>query len=580
MRYLRMLSNSLAVALLASSFLVTLVLQLNPTLPLQPDRLAPIVTTVGLFYAIHLTAIFYLVLVVRQLLARELFSPAWLSVGVLSWMAAAAALAGAGLMWANLRAFELVLEPDTVRRMANGMLTLVMSSALFVFVALLRAHLGPAGRPLCGALLLAVWAGSVAGPLALRGRGSQLAPEAPPADGIPSVDAVERPVRITLIAIDGGSLDFVTGATAQSRLPNFGRLLDEGAIMRLETLRPTSAEAVWAAVATGKLPQKNGVRSAAVYRLPHGSDPILLLPEACFARAMVRLGFLVEQAHNATTLRTRAIWGMLGALGLPVGVVGWPLTHPAPAVKGFLVSDAFQRLIATPSGIEDPSAVYPPEIQAAAFRIAETASAVPAAIQADSLVARHQVPARTDIVSERIAQELSATRSPQVTMIRFQSLDSIGHYFLRYAMPTEFGDVSDEERRRFGSVLEQHYGLIDDAVGRAMSSLRADDLLLVVSGYGMEPMGIARRVLENLAGDPDLSGTHDSAPDGFLMAYGGAVARARLATRGSIVDVAPTLLYFLGLPLGRDMDGQVRTELFQPSFTAQNPITYIPTYDR
>ena len=74
MRYLRMLSNSVVVAMLTSAYVVTLVVQLNPTLPLHPLRLAPIVTTVGLFYAVHLTVIFYLLLVLRQLFARPVAS--------------------------------------------------------------------------------------------------------------------------------------------------------------------------------------------------------------------------------------------------------------------------------------------------------------------------------------------------------------------------------------------------------------------------------------------------------------------------------------------------------------------------
>ena len=40
------------------------------------------------------------------------------------------------------------------------------------------------------------------------------------------------------------------------------------------------------------------------------------------------------------------------------------------------------------------------------------------------------------------------------------------------------------------------------------------------------------------------------------------------------------LLYFLGLPVGRDMDGYARTDLFSQNFTAERPITFIPTYDR
>ncbi len=168
-----------------------------------------------------------------------------------------------------------------------------------------------------------------------------------------------------------------------------------------------------------------------------------------------------------------------------------------------------------------------------------------------------------------------------MTLTRFQSLDPIGHYYLRYAIPSEFGDVTDEERRKLGSVLNSHYAIVDEAIGRAMAALEPDDLLLVVSGYGMEPLSVGRRLIERAIGDPDLSGTHDTAPDGFLMAYGAPVARShRLEAAASVVDVAPTILYFLGLPIGRDMDGFARTDLFERSFTNERPITFIPTYDR
>ena len=53
--------------------------------------------------------------------------------------------------------------------------------------------------------------------------------------------------------------------------------------------------------------------------------------------------------------------------------------------------------------------------------------------------------------------------------MRYQSLDPIGHYFLRYAVPSRFGDVTDDERRRFGGVLESHYAIVDEAIGRAIA---------------------------------------------------------------------------------------------------------------
>ncbi len=64
------------------------------------------------------------------------------------------------------------------------------------------------------------------------------------------------------------------------------------------------------------------------------------------------------------------------------------------------------------------------------------------------------------------------------------------------------------------------------------------------------------------------------------MAYGASVARGRLQARASVVDVVPTVLYFLGLPIGRDMDGYARTDLFERRFTEERPITFIPTYEK
>ena len=79
---------------------------------------------------------------------------------------------------------------------------------------------------------------------------------------------------------------------------------------------------------------------------------------------------------------------------------------------------------------------------------------------------------------------------------------------------------------------------------------------------------------------PCISGTHEAAADGLLLAYAPSVARGRQAPRASVVDVVPTVLYFLGLPLGRDMDGHARTNLFRRSFIDERPITFISTYDR
>lgn len=579
MRYLRMLSNSAAAGLLAACYVLTLVLQLNPAFPVSPSRVGPLVVSIGLFYAFHATVIFYVLLVLRQLTARALFSPAWLSVRVLAWLGAVASASGAALMWANLRTFGLVLDADAAGSLARGAFVLAGAAAVFLAVALVYGRTGERGHRGWGVVVGVMAVLSVAGPLALRGwRAPSLSPVRS-TGGVLGIGPAEGHGRVVILAIDGASLDFVLGATAQGRLPNFGRMLDGGAAVRLATLHPTSSDTVWAAIATGKLPQKNGVRSAVRYHVARGDDPIALLPDHVFAHALVRSGRLLEEPNTSADLRAQPLWGLLTSVGASVGVVGWPLTHPAPSVNGYVVSDLYPRLAAMPSGIENPIALYPRDIEREASAALDAPADPPPSVTV-STGSRGATALQTDLAFERLAAALGTTRPARVTLMRYQSVDAVGHHFLRYATPSEFGDVTEDERRRFGQALSGHYVVVDDAIGRAMASLEAEDLLLVVSGYGMEPLGFVRRLIERLIGDPDLSGSHDGAPDGFLLAYGAAVEKGRRTGRASVLDVVPTVLYFLGLPVGRDMDGYARTDLFRRSFTDDRPITFIPTYDR
>jgi len=573
-----MLSNSIAAAALAAGYIVVLVLQINPSVPLTPAGLFSTIVSIGAFYIVHLTVIFYVVLVLRQILSSDAYSPGWISIGIFVWLGAAASAAGAALVWGNLQTFAPVLDPPIRTAMIRSMVTMMLASLLFVVVALVRAQFGARMRKANAVLAVALAALSILIPLALRGHGSLPLLEARPIDAAADVGGADRSARVTILALDAASLDFIAGAAADGRLPNFGRILDAGSVMHLATVHPTSPEAVWAAVATGKLPQKNGVRSAGIYHLK-GGGTIDLLPDYCLAHDLVRLGFVTEEPHTSATLRARALWSILSAFHVSVGVVDWSLTYPAPAVRGYLVSDEYYRAASGAPGVDAADAAYPSGLRIDGA-LASSATDDDAVVAAARVEPHFDTPGRSDHVYDRIAQTLAASHPTQVTVIRYQSLDPIGHYFLRYAMPSEFGDVSDDERRRLGLVLERHYAFIDEAIGRAIAALGPDDLLLVVSGYGMKPLSPSKRLLEKAIGDSNLSGTHDGAPEGFLMAYGAPVAKGRLPVQGWVVDVVPTVLYFLGLPVARDMDGYARTDIFQRSFTDDRPITFIPTYDR
>lgn len=59
--------------------------------------------------------------------------------------------------------------------------------------------------------------------------------------------------------------------------------------------------------------------------------------------------------------------------------------------------------------------------------------------------------------------------------------------------------------------------------------------------------------------DPNETGTHR--PEGILIAHGPGIATGRMLVPCSLLDVAPTVLHLLGLPIPDDVDGSVLREL-------------------
>jgi predicted AlkP superfamily phosphohydrolase/phosphomutase len=186
--------------------------------------------------------------------------------------------------------------------------------------------------------------------------------------------------------------------------------------------------------------------------------------------------------------------------------------------------------------------------------------------------------ARWDRAYSAAAEELAWEFPTQLTALRFEGLDVFGHSSLRDAEPELFGQIGRGDPHR--SLLDRSYAFVDREIGHLMESLAPGDLLLVVSGFGMDRETLLKQLVARARGEPDRPGSHDRAPDGFLIAFGVNVQPNRSILRGSIVDVAPTVLYYLGLPVGRDMDGFARVDLFRDSYIVEHPVTYIATHER
>ncbi len=75
-----------------------------------------------------------------------------------------------------------------------------------------------------------------------------------------------------------------------------------------------------------------------------------------------------------------------------------------------------------------------------------------------------------------------------------------------------------------------------------------------------------------------ISGTHNPRTPGILVAAGPDVRRDASLAGISIFDIAPTLLYGLGLPVAEDFQGRAWRELFTDSFRRRHRQRSVPTY--
>jgi hypothetical protein len=76
-----------------------------------------------------------------------------------------------------------------------------------------------------------------------------------------------------------------------------------------------------------------------------------------------------------------------------------------------------------------------------------------------------------------------------------------------------------------------------------------------------------------------VEGVFHGAPDGMLLVAGDGVRAGTLVTGAELVDLAPTILYAVGAPVPRDLDGRVLTEVFTPEFLERQALTFVPSYE-
>src|SRR3970040_564819 len=169
-----MLTNSVLAGAVGTAYLPVLVLQLNPQMPVLSVSTWRWYNTLLLAYGVHLAAIFYVVIVVREVFTIGVLSPGWMRVRLLAWMGAAAAAVAASLMWLNLEGFPAALDEVAARRMTAGAIATSVSAVVLLGIAVAHYSFGRRGSRVGAALFVIAISGSLALPIAARGIGGPL----------------------------------------------------------------------------------------------------------------------------------------------------------------------------------------------------------------------------------------------------------------------------------------------------------------------------------------------------------------------------------------------------------------------
>jgi hypothetical protein len=320
----------------------------------------------------------------------------------------------------------------------------------------------------------------------------------------------------------------------------------------------------------------------------------------------------VSRSYTSGHRTTKAFWNILSDHGLRVGCVGWWITYPAETINGVMVSQTNTRddpgdpggrpLLkgAVLEGVEGQ--VHPPELQSRVMQLLDEVEGSLDALSQEIfglplhppteferlMLEQTRWSLRADATYLRVAKELLERRERfDLLAVYLGGTDVVGHRFWRYARPQEFSKPpAPEQIEDFGGAIDAYYAYADRELGELFEAAPSGTLVVVVSDHGMHAHNTE---VDFQADNPPrlrTSGHHRDAPPGVIIAarYRGPAAGptqvelGALPTLGSVLDVTPTLLHLLGLPLGDDMDGGVMQGLGLPARPLRGAAS-VPTHD-
>lgn len=378
---------------------------------------------------------------------------------------------------------------------------------------------------------------------------------------------VSSGVRVTLIAIDGVDSNVVDELAESGRLPSLTPALGgPRARLALEgTGSPRDPARVWTTIATGQPPEVHGVTELETRRIAGVQGTVASGGESALIRSvrdatdLLRLTRPSVASGHERTVKT--LWEVADDAGLRTVVVNWWASWPAASRRDGAIIFSDRAVLRLDRGGEldaeiAPSSIYDrvkprwPAIREKALARAHEAAVALAwgSPETRAVLVRS---AELDAMQLQLMREVSEP-VPDLRAVYLPGLDIAQNALLG---PRETALAPSDVSMRIVA-LRDYYVFLDRLVSDVVRPA-ASDLVMVVTEPG--------RVAASSAG---------------LLGIAGSVGAGGVAVQARDVDVAPTILHALGIPISRELAGRPVLGLFREDFVHRYPVRQVATYGR